>query len=767
MRQVQLIVGLGVGGGERLLEEAACAHASRHRVVAFSLKGAGAIGQALHQSGVAVRPLSCFGLPLPWRWAMLLAELARADIAHSHFFYADCVLALLARVGWVKGARLSSRHDLGDWMGPLHRMLEPLVYESFDEVLCVSHAVVDAMRNRGVDGARLGVLSPRPRRFPATQLRRGDGIVAVARLEAVKGVDVLLEALARLRCQKVLLPPVTIVGGGSMAASLRARAKHLGLAQRVRFTGDMTPAGVARELAQASIFCLPSRSDAAPVALLEAMSLGLAPVVSDTPGALALLGASRAGVVARCGDDGELAQALRALLTSPRQTRSLGNRAKAWVRQHYPPGSYPEALEHRYHRHLQRRHGDARGVDVCMLVRNTFVFDGRVERQAKALTRRGACVQVLAEGGARLPPRELRDGYDVVRLTGAQRGQRFARWRRTARFYLHACWQVLRAQPTVVHCHDLDTLLPGALAARVLGSRLVYDSHELWTERNHGYTGLRARLDKLRYGLLERVLIGQAAAVTTVSEGIADELQQRYGIRRPTVLRNVPEVRRQRRHDLRRRVGARGPLLLFLGQVQPRRGLQATIRALPALPQATLVLLGEAPAPAAAQLRMLAHREGVENRVVFLPPVDKDEIVAWAKDADVGLCLLEPTCQSHRLALPNKFFEYLHAGLPIVASDLPELRPWMRKYRLGASCDPTDSRSVARALRRVLAQPKGYWAEKRTGILDELTWEHEQERLGGAYPWLFPESALGAVTGAKRQPRRGQPRRARRQVGRS
>lgn len=393
-----------------------------------------------------------------------------------------------------------------------------------------------------------------------------------------------------------------------------------------------------------------------------------------------------------------------------------------------------------------------RPYDVLVLRRNDFTIDGRVERQAASLAGKGLRVLVLTLGGNRLARAENREGYDLERLPIdqeiglgemmfgrlARRGslrRRLGTLTGTAAYYEEAVRRALAVRPAVIHCHDLDTLAPGVMAAGICGARVIYDSAELWTERNTGFTGLRRRLDHARYTVLERLLIRGADAVITVSDGIAAELTARYGILRPEVIRNVPRMPgAQVRRSLRAKLGGEGPIILHLGIVDMNRGIEAAVRSLTALPGARLALMGPARPHVMSPLRELARGLGVSDRVIHLPPVPRDEIIAWAAEADVGLCTFQPVCLSHVLAMPNKLYEYAFAGVPIVASDLPDMAHYIRKNNLGLLCNPDDPRDLAGAVRRVFnGDVPRKSAEELRAFCAAEAWEREFVELWRIY----------------------------------
>ena len=371
-------------------------------------------------------------------------------------------------------------------------------------------------------------------------------------------------------------------------------------------------------------------------------------------------------------------------------------------------------------------------MNIAMLLHKTVVHDARVRREAQALSEQGHHVTVL----------EL-DQDAAGRLDGfARRSAAPPAWvRRRLPFQLYRLvfllWFVRRLvelRPDVVHAHDAAMLLPGLIGARLVGARLVYDSHELATGVPYR-TGGWARF----VAAIERLGVPRCAAVITVSDGIAERLRERHGLRtRPTVVRNVSDLTPPPVPTgiLRRRLGiGDAPVILHQGAPAPDRGGEELIQAMAAVPHAHLAFLGSSPFPGFRdRLRELAVLAGVASRVHFLPSVPLSELLDWTADADVGVSMLQDTCENHRLALPNKLFEYLVAGVPVVVSDLPEVARLVREERVGWTVPPADASGIANALREALAGVRDRaFRERVRAVGARYTWAAERRRLEAVY----------------------------------
>jgi glycosyltransferase involved in cell wall biosynthesis len=141
------------------------------------------------------------------------------------------------------------------------------------------------------------------------------------------------------------------------------------------------------------------------------------------------------------------------------------------------------------------------------------------------------------------------------------------------------------------------------------------------------------------------------------------------------------------------------------------------------------------------QLAALVARRRLDGRVHLLGPVDPDRVIATARSADVGVSFIQNVGLNNYYSLPNKLFEYVHAGLPVVASAFPELERVVVGRDIGVTCDPADPHAIARALGELLGDDERR-ARMRANALaaaGELSWEAE----GPRYVALFDNLAAG------------------------
>jgi glycosyltransferase involved in cell wall biosynthesis len=382
-------------------------------------------------------------------------------------------------------------------------------------------------------------------------------------------------------------------------------------------------------------------------------------------------------------------------------------------------------------------------MNITMLVLNPFTNDARVHKEAKSLALHGHKVVVVALWQKDLKKHEEQAGYEIIRLhlrSRPWRGTLVAPLIKYFEFGLKA-WQLAGLHPAnVYHANDALTLPAAWLAANRNHAKLVYDAHELETGREVSSSRL-AEVYKRTWAFPEKAFIRRADAVITVNESIANELERLYRIPRPTVVMNCPEylpvLRANRLHE-ELAIPADQKIVLYQGQIAKGRGIECLIQSIQSMPNVSVVALGVG--PALEEYRNLVNSNQWER--VYLPgKVPLAELPSYSASADLGVVLTEDTCLSYHLSLPNKLFEYIHAGLPVIASNLPEIARVISAYQIGEVVNPDDPMDIARAISRLLYDPVRYSQFRSNAIkaAANFTWEQESKNLLTIYQSIEQE----------------------------
>jgi glycosyltransferase involved in cell wall biosynthesis len=386
--------------------------------------------------------------------------------------------------------------------------------------------------------------------------------------------------------------------------------------------------------------------------------------------------------------------------------------------------------------------------DICAGVVSHLPYDARVWKQARTLADAGYRVKLIGcSHVATRTQRRVAAGIDVVEVPLPRGGGRLSAPRRLRT--LSRLWtEIARTDAGAYHAHNIHVGPPMLWAASRRRARIVYDAHEIYGLSGGGaFRAERAAARAKRP--LERRMVRASDAVITTNFSRAELLGGSYGRQGIVVLANVP--RRQENVvpvDPGFPTGRR--VLLYQGGIYARRAFRATLDALALLEDVDFAILGFGREGDIASIRRWAAEAGVASRVHFFGPRPFDELVATAAAADVGIVPLRPLNLNQVLGDTNKLHEYLMGGLPVVASDLPEIRRVLEKGtpRVGELFDPESPQSIAAAIRAVLADPREHAArrvEARRLALAELSWEIEAPRLLELYSGLLSAPSLAAA----------------------
>jgi glycosyltransferase involved in cell wall biosynthesis len=389
--------------------------------------------------------------------------------------------------------------------------------------------------------------------------------------------------------------------------------------------------------------------------------------------------------------------------------------------------------------------------EIVMLAVSDLRIDPRIEREVRALAAAGHPLKLLFPDISLPPiaqqPLDWGPGvsfHPLAREAASYMGD--FPWLFGRGFYRAA----REERPFAFHCHDLTTAAIGLAAAHRTGARCICDFHEWfsenvsWNKKRQGWAphgSVRRRL----FRSIERLAIEEADGVVTVCDSIAAELQDMTPKpRRPViVVRNIPEFRltpSRTYRAIKQELGVDADrfLLLWQGGTGPTRLIEPIIRALSLAPRAVFVIRGPSLDLFGEGYRALARQCGVLDRLILLPPVPSRDVVAAARGADAGIWSLPKLCRNFYYALPNKVFEYLASGLPVLGANFPEVRRLIEENGVGLCFEPTDPAAIARQLNRLIDEPQLAVAMRAAipRLLTALDAGHEWQKLVTLYHGL-------------------------------
>lgn len=366
---------------------------------------------------------------------------------------------------------------------------------------------------------------------------------------------------------------------------------------------------------------------------------------------------------------------------------------------------------------------------VSLSVINDLVTDNRLHKVCVSLQKMG--FEPLLVG------RILPDSQPVERVYATHRMKLI--FSKGPLFYieynLRLFFFLLKSEADVLVANDLDTLTANYLASRIKGKPLVYDSHEYFTEVPEliGRPMVRGF-----WQWLEKQLVPKVSAAYTVCDSIAEVYRDLYKVDFK-VVRNLPVCSELEviASEISKAHGA-PKIILYQGALNMGRGIESVIRAMQFVDGAELWLAGDG--DLTAQLKQLCTDLQLEEKVKFLGRQPLAQLSEVTRQADLGISLEEDLGLNYRFSLPNKLFDYIQAGVPVLVSNLPEMRRIVEHYQIGAIAETHQRKDLAAKITFSLAdsQMNAIWKENLKIAARELCWENEEGMLREIYsPYLL------------------------------
>ena len=361
---------------------------------------------------------------------------------------------------------------------------------------------------------------------------------------------------------------------------------------------------------------------------------------------------------------------------------------------------------------------------VSLSVINDLVTDNRVHKVAVSLQKMGFEPVLI---GRLLPESHLVErNYQTHRMK--------LMFRKGVMFYVeYNCrlfFHLLKSDLDILVANDLDTLPANFLASRFKRKPLVFDSHEYFTE----VPELIGRpVVKSIWTMLEKLLVPRVDAAYTVCDSIAEVYHDLYGIDFK-VVRNLPVcslIEHVATEDSTTRDSPK--IILYQGALNQGRGIEAAIRAMPYLEGVVLWIAGDG--DITNQLKQMVAELKLDEKVRFLGRLPLDELSKITRQADLGISLEEDLGLNYRFALPNKLFDYIQAGVPVLVSNLPEMRHIVEHYQIGAIAETHQRKDLAEMLKSALfdQEKREIWKQNLPKAANELCWENEEAVLQEIY----------------------------------
>ena len=370
-------------------------------------------------------------------------------------------------------------------------------------------------------------------------------------------------------------------------------------------------------------------------------------------------------------------------------------------------------------------------IKVLSIVLNNFKNDSRVLKENISLQNAGYHVKVVA-----LHEEPLKE-FEKVQCIPVHRVKLKTRaWSKYPLVqlikYLEFIYRVIKKyrKTDILHCNDLNTL-PAGVFAKMFNRKLklVYDSHEYAIND----TPYESKISIWLKYFIERVLIQFADKVITVSNSIANEYKRLYNIPKPSLILNCPRYHEQQKKDIFRNefnIRSDQNIFLYQGGLSHGRGIEILLETFKIIDDdnSVIVFMGYGP------LEGLIKESSKEyENIYFHPAVPPDELLDFTSSADFGILFYENNCLNHYYCSPNKMFEYLMAGIPVLVSNLYEMKNLVEQYQIGIVATSNSVKGFTKSIEESLNQDYLRIVENVEKSRKLFCWEEQEKVLLDVY----------------------------------
>ena len=374
-------------------------------------------------------------------------------------------------------------------------------------------------------------------------------------------------------------------------------------------------------------------------------------------------------------------------------------------------------------------------ISVTLVVLNNFKNDSRVLKEAQTLKNKGYCVKVVA-----LHEEPLLEFDNVSNISIHRIRLKTRNWSKHKIIqiikYMEFLYKFIKEykKSDILHCNDLDTLPIGILIKIFFNKKvkIVYDVHEFEINQKPHQSKLSI---KLLY-FLEKFLIKYADACFTVSESIADEYYKMYAVK-PTILYNSPKFIKPKKTDIFREkfsIKQSSTIMLYQGGLSRGRGLELLLDAFKIRKDNIVVIVFMGYGELEGYIKDFAAKSG---NIFYHEAVSPNELLDYTSAADIAtVSYVNNGCLNYYYCMPNKFFEYTMAGLPVLVSNLKDLSESVKKYNLGVVVNEDTPCGINNAIDKLLQMDFEVLKANVLKFAKENSWEIQEKKMIAVYEEL-------------------------------
>jgi glycosyltransferase involved in cell wall biosynthesis len=360
---------------------------------------------------------------------------------------------------------------------------------------------------------------------------------------------------------------------------------------------------------------------------------------------------------------------------------------------------------------------------VAFSVTNCICFDQRVRKIAETVSNLNCDIVLIGRKSGDCCEK------DKIRFRTVRFRMLFKKGFLFYKFYnIRLFFWLLFQKYDILVANDLDTLLPNFLVSKLKGLPLVYDSHEYFT----GVPEVQSRpFVKWVWKTIERAIFPHLDNVTTVTDSVAAQYEKEYGIK-PAVLRNCSRTSSGIRGYSHHELGISDDHLILVyqgGGINIDKGGEELIEAVNITENVSLLVVGSG--DVLPDLKQKVSELNLSDRVKFIPKVPWEELMRYTRSADAGMSLEKDTNLNYRFSLPNKIFDYISAGIPVITGSLPEIKKLVEENGCGIIISEITPVEISKAINRLKNDHDLLNKLKQNAVRasETISWENESKKV--------------------------------------
>jgi glycosyltransferase involved in cell wall biosynthesis len=377
---------------------------------------------------------------------------------------------------------------------------------------------------------------------------------------------------------------------------------------------------------------------------------------------------------------------------------------------------------------------------IAMFVFNAFTNDSRVLKEATSLQEHHFDVTVIAHKDVGVKDVESIDDLKIRRFSYLDRKITKGTFGKLKAYLVYVKKSIAYCKDfDILHCHDLNTLPIGFIIKKFFNKnvKIVYDAHEHETEIR-GLVGTKQKFTKI----IEKFLIKSADKVITVSNAIAEDYARLYNIPKPALVLNTPPYQEIAKKDIFRKelgIDKNQTIFLYQGGFSAGRGIEILLEAFQNIQQDAdnhdfqpcIVFMGYGPLE-----ELVINTARKYDDIYFYPAVAPDVLLDYTSSADFGILFYENNCLNHDYCSPNKMFEYLMADIPVIASNLYEMKRLVQNNNIGIVAEENTANGLKEAIIKATMLDREELRKNIQKIKKIYNWEEQEKVLLTLYKEL-------------------------------